>query len=66
MWQKAATGFEVVELVQVGIGYDRRELQNLVERGVRSGGFSVVEDVGHASILRSRHELGVGLKFVDV
>lgn len=47
MWQKAATNVEARELVQVGIGKDRRELQDLVERGVRSGGFCVVEDVVH-------------------
>lgn len=39
MWLKAATNFDARELVQVGIGQDRCELQNLVERGVRSSGF---------------------------
>lgn len=58
MWQKASTNFEAVKLVRVCIGQERRELQDLVERGVRAGGFGVVEYVGHAFILRSRHKFG--------
>ena len=42
MRQQAAPGFEAVELIQVGIGKDRRELQDLVERGVRACGFGIV------------------------
>lgn len=55
MWQKAATNFEAVELVQVRIGQDRRELQDLVERGVRAGGFGVVENVRHAANVARMH-----------
>lgn len=55
MWPKTTTNFEAVDLLQVGIGQDRRELQNLVERGVLYGGFSVVEDVRHAANVARMH-----------
>jgi hypothetical protein len=35
-------------LVQIGIGQDRHELQNLVERGARLSGFGVIEYKCHA------------------
>ena len=43
MRQKAAAGFEAVEFIQVGVGKDCCELQDLVERGVCACGFGVVE-----------------------
>ena len=49
MWQKAATGFKSVQLDKVRICQDGCELQNLVERRVRTGGFGVVENEVHGS-----------------
>ena len=47
MGHKATPGFEAVEFIQVGVSQDRCELQDLVERCVRAGGFGVVEDEVH-------------------
>jgi hypothetical protein len=50
MREQAAAGFKAVEFVQISVGQDRCELQNLVERGVRAGGFGIVEDEPHLDL----------------
>src|SRR5262245_54224078 len=45
--QKSATNFETIKLVELEIGVDGRKLQNLIEGGVGTRCFRIVENKSH-------------------
>lgn len=45
--QKARAGLEPVNLIEVGVGADRRKMHNLVEAVLQTGGLRIEENETH-------------------
>jgi hypothetical protein len=49
--QQPAAHLDTINLVQVSVRADRRELEDLVEVGRNAGGLGIVEDKAHLRLL---------------